>query len=410
MSDPNVQTARRRQILGGLAAVLVLGAVGYVLLFGTRPNDPIAAYERDRVDARQTMTELSRQPVAERDLQDVFEDRLSAVEATLSNSQEQTRTLRSENEDLRLRLEEAETANDSIMMEAGTMLEDMAEQLAILEQQQQTRGGAVPTTPSRGPVGSVPTGQSSPAWTDDPFRPAGVVEASSSDDEPPALQGSTQTRSRSRALQSISFTAEEDGASTELPQAVIRDAQRYVPPNSYAPARVLVGVDAATGTSFGSDPKPVMFRITGPAISVLEGDTFVETDLAGCVVNGAAYGELSSEKVYVRLQRLTCPLNDGSGRVTESEVEGYVAHGGKAGVRGRVISREGDLTERALIAGTLQGLGSSFSRVGSTSSIGGLGAVTGGQSPSSEEIAISSIGGGIESAASTLSQYYIERA
>jgi conjugal transfer pilus assembly protein TraB len=212
-------------------------------------------------------------------------------------------------------------------------------------------------------------------------------------------------------LQSISFAGDSDEDSDDLRPAVVRDPERYVPPNSYASARVLVGVDAATGTSFGADPKPVLFRITGPAISVLSDGEFSQTDIEGCLVNGAAYGELSSEKVYVQLQRMTCPLNDGSGRVTESAVEGYVAFGGKAGVRGRVISREGDLTERALIAGTLQGLGTSLSRVGTgASALGGLGGVAAAEAPSTQEIAVSSIGSGLGNAAAMLSQYYIERA
>jgi len=409
MSDPNSQTLRRRQIVTVAAATLMVGAIGYWIIFA-RDQDPVRAYEQqDPIDARQTMTELSRQPVAERDLTEIFEQRLARLENQANDADERTAALETEHAQVRERLARAEADNEEIMTEASAMLEELAGQLAQARAESQTREAGPPTPTSRGPDGSVPSGQSSRAWSDDPFRPAGVVEASSSAEGPPALQDSAQT-SRSRALQSVSFDAVGDDASSEIRPAVIRDAERYVPPNSYAPARVLVGVDAATGTSFGADPKPVMFRITGAAVSVVEGDEHIETDLTGCVVNGAAYGELSSEKVYVRLQRMTCPLNDGSGRVTESEVEGFVAHAGKAGVRGRVISREGDLAERALIAGTLQGLGSSFSRVGSASSLGGLSSVTGGEPPTSEEIAISSIGGGVESAASTLSQYYIERA
>ena len=85
------------------------------------------------------------------------------------------------------------------------------------------------------------------------------------------------------------------------------ESARYVPPNAYARAKVLVGVDATAAVGGGSDPKPVLFRLTGPAIHVGTDGKFQTTDLRGCQVNGAAYGELSSEKVYIKLQRITCP-------------------------------------------------------------------------------------------------------
>ncbi|MFX7853942.1 hypothetical protein ABTK08_20540, partial [Acinetobacter baumannii] len=80
----------------------------------------------------------------------------------------------------------------------------------------------------------------------------------------------------------------------------------YLPPNSYAPARVIVGVDASTGVASQTDPLPVVLRITGPARSVMRGGKVLTTAITGCLVNGAARGDLSSEKVYVKLARMTC--------------------------------------------------------------------------------------------------------
>ena len=185
-----------------------------------------------------------------------------------------------------------------------------------------------------------------------------------------------------------------------------------MPPNSYVSARVLVGVDAATGVDVGSDPKPVLLRVTGPARSAFEEDRVLETDLIGCLINGAAYAELSSEKVYVRIQRMTCPLNDGTGRISETEVQGYVAHAGKAGVRGRVISREGDLTNRALIAGALEGVGQTFSqmRPGGGLMGGGISLSSGDfETPTAGELASASLSSGLGEAAGTLADYYVDR-
>jgi conjugal transfer pilus assembly protein TraB len=186
-----------------------------------------------------------------------------------------------------------------------------------------------------------------------------------------------------------------------------------VPPNAYVQAKVLVGVDAATGTSFSQDPKPVLFRITGPATHVGLNGRLQTTDLTGCLINGAAYGELPSEKVYIKLQKITCPA--GEGRFSVATVEGYVTSKGKAGVRGPVISREGQFTSRAMLAGILNGLGQGLSKnvqasqAGVTTSITGAGALSA-QALTPGQIATGSVGTGVSQAASMLADYYIKRA
>ncbi|WP_066684448.1 TrbI/VirB10 family protein [Caulobacter sp. CCH9-E1] len=187
----------------------------------------------------------------------------------------------------------------------------------------------------------------------------------------------------------------------------------YVPPNAYATAKVLVGVDGAAGIAAQADPKPVLFRITGPAVSVGVNGRYQSTDLRGCLVNGAAYAELSSEKVYVKLQRISCPL--GKDKFSVATVEGYATQYGKAGVRGRVVERSGGLTGRAALAGSLQGLGQALSSnyrsaQGGINAVAGAGGLLGGEKLSSGEIAQGSVASGVSNAASMLADYYIKRA
>lgn len=187
----------------------------------------------------------------------------------------------------------------------------------------------------------------------------------------------------------------------------------YVPPNAYASAEVLVGVDSATNVNAASDPKPVLLRLTGDATSVGADGRYQRTRIKGCLVNGAAYGELSSEKVYVKLQRITCPAGDKSFSV--ATVEGYVSQRGKAGVRGVVVERAGGLTARAAVAGTLQGLGTTLSQnlqrsAGGVNAVAGPGGLLGAQKLSGSELAEGAVGGGVSNAASQLAEYYIRRA
>ena len=84
-------------------------------------------------------------------------------------------------------------------------------------------------------------------------------------------------------------------------------------------------------------------------------------DVDGCTVTGAAHGDLSSEKVYVRFRTMTCAGPE-PGTVIETDVAGFVAGSGKTGVRGPVVSREGALVEKAFLAGVVSGLGQGVSQ------------------------------------------------
>ena len=127
---------------------------------------------------------------------------------------------------------------------------------------------------------------------------------------------------------------------------------------------MLAGVDASAGVSSQGDPRPVLFRITGPAWTAAPSGsgagTALGVDIAGCTVTGAAHGDLSSEKVYARLRTMTCAVSgpgERPGSVIETEVAGFVAGSGKTGVRGPVVSREGALVEKAFLAGLVSGIG-----------------------------------------------------
>src|SRR3546814_13426602 len=91
----------------------------------------------------------------------------------------------------------------------------------------------------------------------------------------------------------------------------VSDSPNYLPANSYAKARVIVGVDAASNVQSQSDPLPVVLRIVGPARSVAQNGKVLTTRIYGCLVNGAARGDLSSVKVYVQFPKMTCPQPGG---------------------------------------------------------------------------------------------------
>ncbi|MBV1692707.1 conjugal transfer protein TraB [Novosphingobium sp. G106] len=190
---------------------------------------------------------------------------------------------------------------------------------------------------------------------------------------------------------------------------VFTDSPNYLPANSFATARVIVGVDASSNVQSQADPLPVVLRITGPARSAAEGGRVLTTRLQGCLVNGAARGDLSSEKVYVRLAKMTCPQP--GGRYAESEVKGFIAFGGKTGVRGRVVSREGSLATQAFMAGLVGGIGRGFSANANSYFTAPTTVVNGQREKiSTSDIMKGGLGEGVSAAGDKVSQYLIERA
>jgi conjugal transfer pilus assembly protein TraB len=215
-----------------------------------------------------------------------------------------------------------------------------------------------------------------------------------------------------REVKTVSFTSAGPGGNgtrAERGNVVYSDSPDYLPPNSFATARVIVGVDASAGVASQTDPLPVVLRIMGPARSVADNGRVLTTKLEGCLVNGAARGDLSSEKVYVKLQKMTCAQP--GGRFAVSEVKGFIAFAGKSGVRGRVVSREGSLLTQAFIAGLAGGAGRGFS-ANTNSVLQGSNVTVNGKREQlgMGEIAKGALGEGVSTAADSVSKYLIERA
>ena len=192
-----------------------------------------------------------------------------------------------------------------------------------------------------------------------------------------------------------------DGAVAEGP----RSLESWLPAGSYADAVVLAGVDASVGVTSQGDPRPVLLRLTGAARSAAEGGEALEADVAGCTLTGAAYGDLSSEKVYVRLRTLTCAGPERE-TVIETQVAGFVAGSGKVGVRGPVVSREGALVEKAFLAGLVSGAGETAANVLQTPA---RGAGEGGAA-SLADLGRAGLGAGAASAGRRVADYLIRRA
>ena len=391
-SNINARTQRRQKMLfASIGAVALVG--GSWIIFGGEDGD-----SADADGARTIETAgLVNRDLANREFVSVFDNRVGNVEQQQkklaenqlprSELEAELQAIRAENEAMRI---DGQAAIDAISAENA----ELKTRLAAAEAAE----AAMPPPPAYGPQagGYDAQGLGSSAVS----RPSGGDAA---------LDGSAPA-----GVRLFNFTSDKSPAGAavrraEAPPLVIEDSPEYLPPNSYAPARVIVGVDASAGVASQTDPLPVVLRITGPARSVLQDGRILTTRIEGCVVNGAARGDLSSEKVYVKLARMTC--DQPGGRVAVSEVKGFIAFAGKSGVRGRVVSREGSLISQALLAGIVGGFGRGFS-ANANSLFSGITAGSDGTRSklSGTDILAGGLGQGAGEAADTVSKYLIERA
>ncbi|MFP4910424.1 TraB/VirB10 family protein [Providencia hangzhouensis] len=132
--------------------------------------------------------------------------------------------------------------------------------------------------------------------------------------------------------------------------------QTYLPATSILSGVFISGMDAPTSQNARKDPYPALIRIKKDAIL----PNRFRADVRECGMLAAGFGELSSERGYFRSEVITCIRDDGA--VFESPLDAYaVGEDGKAGVRGRLVTKQGQYLAKALTAGFLQAASSLFS-------------------------------------------------
>ena len=140
-------------------------------------------------------------------------------------------------------------------------------------------------------------------------------------------------------------------------KAASKDAV-YIPAGAILRGVFLNGLDMPTGQQARSQPTPALIRVKDLAIL----PNRVRADVRECFVIVGGFGDLASERAYLRGETLTCVRADGG--VIEVPVEAYaVGEDGKVGLRGRVVSKQGAMLAKALQAGFLQSFAQMFNQV-----------------------------------------------
>lgn len=185
----------------------------------------------------------------------------------------------------------------------------------------------------------------------------------------------------------------------------------YLPAGSFADGALLAGMDAGASEYTRANPQPAVIRISDNAITAGDG----EYKLEGCNVIGAGYGDLSSERAYIRLSRLIC-LDKKQGLVLETKIDGFIVDSdGTQGLRGEVVRRSGQVIAKAALAGVAEGIAGIARSSAQAASTSITSPVSGGTQVSSTQINpqdLARAGGyaGASSAAERVADYYLKEA
>lgn len=189
----------------------------------------------------------------------------------------------------------------------------------------------------------------------------------------------------------------------------LKTVETTIPAGAFAKTVLLSGLDASSAMNASSDPRPMLLRIIDHGTLPRR----FQSDLKDCHCTAGAFGDLSSERVYARLEKLTC-VERKTGEIIETQVAGYVAGSdGKAGIRGIVASKDGQFLARSLMGGIFSGLSNVANpqnRKPQMNPFVGAGAGVPMAGPSIGENFTAGMAGGATTALDRLSQYYIDRA
>ena len=287
---------------------------------------------------------------------------------------------------------------------------------------------APPLPPAPPANGAIPSPAGTNAATEKPQSMIASVDLRRTADEPAPATDSTRGRSSrsgtssGRVQRSANVRkndkvvelkgirpnfeiSQENGNLIRSPVSVtsFRALDAYIPSGTFLRAELLGGVDAPTGgDAQNANPHPVLMRVSNMA----QLPNRFKYNFRECMVIGSAYGDISAERAYVRTERMSCVGSDG--RAIDIPIKGYVAgEDGKTGIRGPVVTKQGQVLANALLAGILSGLGQGVANsyeVTSTSAFGTTSSVKAGDEYRA------GVASGFGSAMDRMAQYYIKLA
>lgn len=157
---------------------------------------------------------------------------------------------------------------------------------------------------------------------------------------------------------SKALTVAEEATIKKVAEDKKKKSEMLIPMGSIITGRLINGLDAPTSQGARKDPFPVVLRVKKEVLL----PNYYTADLNECHIILSGYGDLSTERVMLRTEGISCVTNDGY--AIEAKAEGYAAGSdGKAGVRGRLVSKQGQMIANSMLAASIGGFASAFGSV-----------------------------------------------
>lgn len=215
------------------------------------------------------------------------------------------------------------------------------------------------------------------------------------------LPNTASNAPRAKSVNIIDLTSSDSGNSGAVSQQKKAINESFISDGSFVRVVMVTGVDAPTGGQAQNDPLPVLFETVGK----LDMPNNYKMNIKGCRFLGYAWGSLSTERVNARIESGSCIVN---GKTVNINVKGtLIGEDGKPGIRGKVVSKQGQALSAAALASALEAIGGLYGNTTGTTTMGALGVQ---RTVSGKDIQNSALGGGVSGAAEKLSEFYLRRA
>lgn len=349
-------TLRRAVTVGAIAACLIT----LVAIF--QPGDRVRASRKDpnAIQENVLLDKNTRQVTL-----DSMAARIENLEISLDKKEQKIERLE---EDLKRKQREPAPPSDPDRSASDMQLQELQKRVGDLQQKlADQEKGPPPAQGGRSPIGRAPTEMAqrpgpTPAAIRPPTAPPSSAEMYEKSGQPSGqgqadggkVERANAAASGSQAAADIRVVVEEV-PETPVDEMQEETAQNYLPAGSIFSGTLITGMDAPTGNSARKEPFPALLRIKHDAIL----PNRWKADVKECFLLAAGFGDLSSERAYLRGETISCVTKQG--KVLEANFPAYaVGEDGKAGIRGRLVSKQGQVIGRALMAGFLDGISKAF--------------------------------------------------
>lgn len=269
-----------------------------------------------------------------------------------------------------------------------------------------TMGGVTGERGAPGPMKAPPAGSANTSVVSQQGTSTSGIKQVSFDDDGDSADGAAPGEGglKGEAVRSAKQFGKENEAHRNASASKAKGASEdddtpktYLPAGTFIRAVLLNGLDAPTGGQAQQNPHPVLLRLVDNA----QLPNNFKANLKDCVITANGHGDLSAERAYIRADRLSCIDEDA--KSVDVKIAGYVSgEDGKTGVRGRLVTKTGQVLANALYAGIMSSTGEVFKGQGVTSSTNAFGT---NQNTVHDPFKVA-VGGGVGKAFDELSKYY----